>query len=87
MVEKWRKEVEKTARNFGKKDLEEIIQDIINNDYSKYDFKYLSGYKNILRIRVGNYRIVFKEVKLGDNKIILFGKRGDVYKSLKNLNI
>ena len=44
----------------------------------------LSGYKNIFRIRVGNYRVVYEIV---DKKVYVFlvGHRKDVYKILDRL--
>jgi len=86
MVEKWKKKLKKTSRNFWKKDLDKIVEDIIDDNYFKYDYKPLSWYKNLVRIRVWKYRIVFRQVEW-DNQIILFWKRWDVYKSLKNLSL
>ena len=85
MVEKWKKELEKAARNFGKKDLEKIVIDIINKEYSWYDVKPLIWFENVFRIRVWNYRIIFKAEQSRENKILLFWKRGDVYKALKDV--
>lgn len=86
MVEKWRKNYNKISKNFSNIDFEEILVDIENKNYSKYDIKSLSWYKNILRIRIWDYRAIIREW-VEDDKIILFWKRWDVYKSLKNLNI
>jgi mRNA interferase RelE/StbE len=41
----------------------------------------LSGFKNIFRVRVGNYRIVYRRT-LNDIFIILVRHRKDVYKKL-----
>lgn len=43
----------------------------------------LSGYNNIFRIRVGNYRIVYR--KQDGMYIILIGHRKEVYKLLKDV--
>ncbi len=86
MVEKWRKNYNKISQTFSNIDFEEILIDIENKNYSKYNIKSLSWYKNIFRIRIWDYRAIIKEWKEND-KIILFWKRWDVYKSLKNLNI
>lgn len=44
----------------------------------------LSGFKNIYRIRVGNYRIVYR--KTGNSiYIVLIGHRRDVYRLVKEL--
>ena len=44
----------------------------------------LVGYKNAFRIRVGNYRVVYRII---DRKIyvVLIGHRKDVYEKLKRL--
>ena len=44
----------------------------------------LGGYKDIYRVRVGNYRIVYKQFK---NRIyiVLIGHRKEVYNLLRNL--
>ena len=86
MVEKWRKNYNKISQTFSNIDFEEILIDIENKNYSKYNIKSLSWYKNIFRIRIWDYRAIIKEWKEND-RIILFWKKWDVYKSLKNLNI
>jgi len=86
MVEKWRKNYNKISKTFSNIDFESILEDIENRNYSKYDIKVLTWYKNIFRIRIWDYRAIIKKWKEND-KIILFWKRWDVYKSLRNLNI
>lgn len=44
----------------------------------------LSGYKNIYRVRVGDYRIVFKKIP-SEIYIVLIGHRKDIYDLLKRL--
>jgi len=44
----------------------------------------LKGFKNIHRIRVGKYRLIFLEVKSGI-EIFLIGHRREVYHLLKRL--
>lgn len=44
----------------------------------------LSGYRFIYRVRVGNYRIVYKKAN-ESIYIVLISHRRDVYKMLKNL--
>jgi len=44
----------------------------------------LRGYKNIFRIRVGNYRIVYKQTTK-KIYVVLIHHRRDVYKLLKRL--
>jgi mRNA interferase RelE/StbE len=44
----------------------------------------LSGYKNIYRVRVGDYRIVFKKTA-SELYIVLIGHRKEIYDLLKRL--
>ncbi len=44
----------------------------------------LSGYKNIYRVRVGDYRIVFRK-NPSEAYIVLIGHRKDIYDLLKRL--
>lgn len=44
----------------------------------------LSGFPNIFRVRVGNYRIVYRKLN-GSIYIILIAHRRDVYNALKEL--
>lgn len=44
----------------------------------------LKGYKNIYRVRVGDYRIVFRKIP-GEIFIVLIGHRKDIYKLLEYL--
>lgn len=44
----------------------------------------LSGYSNVFRVRVGNYRIVYKK-SIEELYIILIRHRRDVYKRLEDL--
>ena len=44
----------------------------------------LVGYKNSFRIRVGNYRVVYRIIG-GKIYIVLIGHRKDVYEKLKRL--
>ncbi len=46
--------------------------------------KQLSGYKDIYRVRVGDYRIVFRKYP-GKTYIVLVAHRKDVYLRLKKL--
>lgn len=43
----------------------------------------LSGYNDIFRVRVGNYRIVYRKTRISIY-IILIGHRRDVYRSLRD---
>jgi len=44
----------------------------------------LSGFSNIYRIRVGNYRIVYRKIHL-TCWIVLIGHRRDIYRMVKDL--
>lgn len=44
----------------------------------------LSGYPHIYRVRVGNYRIVYKKT-IEEITIILIGNRKDVYRRLASI--
>lgn len=44
----------------------------------------LSGYKNVFRIRIGDYRLVY-EIKDKKMYVILVGHRREVYKLLERL--
>jgi len=44
----------------------------------------LSGYKDIFRVRVGNYRIVYR-IRGDVNYVVLIAHRKEVYDLLKNL--
>lgn len=83
MVKKWMKQLillEKSSNI----DFDEIIYDILNWEYIRYDYKELSWYDNIHRVRIWQYRIVF-EIKSGEIKILLVWTRWDVYKKLKQM--
>lgn len=49
-----------------------------------YQEEKLTGYQNVFRIRIGNYRIVYKRTA-SEIFIILIGHRKDIYDSLKHL--
>ena len=44
----------------------------------------IKGCKNVFRIRVGQYRIVYRK-KVGEIYIILIGHRKDIYRMLRQL--
>lgn len=83
MVKKWIKQLtlleKSTNINFDK-----IILDIFAWNFLEYDFKELEWYKNLYRIRVWTYRIVFKKEKENIN-ILMIWSRWDVYKKLKQM--
>ena len=56
----------------------------LKNNRGKIQKEKLQGYKNIYRIRVGKYRLIFMEVKDGI-EIFLIAHRREVYNLLKRL--
>jgi len=78
MVEKWKKQLLKLDKNW---ELKNIIKDIINNKFDKYDFKKLTWHKNIFRIRKGKIRIFFK-IENWKSLLLRIESRWDVYKNL-----
>ena len=56
----------------------------LENDQEKIPEEKLKGFKNISRIRVGRYRLVFIEVK-GGIEIFLIAHRREVYALLRQL--
>lgn len=58
--------------------IKQAIYDLVNNSAS-CDIKPLQGYKELYRLRVGNYCIIYTK----DNFILFIadiGNRGDIYK-------
>jgi len=56
-----------------------IIDPVANTNEEK-----LSGFKNIYRVRVGNYRIVYRKT-VSEVYIILIGHRKDIYRLINQL--
>lgn len=85
----WLKSAHKQLEKLPKKDRSKItvhIDDIHNNP-EILDFKKLAGFKNLYRIRVGDYRIILSVNKIKKLIIIAYiGHRKDVYDSLKRLS-
>jgi len=81
MVKIWIKQLNKLNLN-SNIDFDKIILDIFNLNFQDYDFKQLSWFKNLFRIRTGNYRIIFSNNKW-NIRILFIWKRWDVYKWLK----
>lgn len=61
----------------------EKIKDLRENREQIQEEK-LQGYKNVHRMRVGKYRLIFLEVR-GGIEIFLIGHRREVYNLLKRL--
>ena len=76
---------EKQLRKLPKFDSLAIAQKIRNlPDIKVSNIEKLSGFSDIFRIRVGNYRIVYKK-STNSIYIILIGHRRDIYKLVKEL--
>ena len=56
----------------------------IRDSFSVSKEEKLTGFKHIFRVRIGNYRIVYKKTKKLLH-IVLIGHRKDIYKFLKRL--
>ena len=74
---------EKQLKKLGKIDQIAIarkIRGIARKNIAKQ--KKLKGFKNIFRLRIGDYRLVYKKTK-NELYIVLIGHRRDVYKVIK----
>jgi len=76
---------EKDLKKISSLDQIAIIQKIRSiQSLLTYQEKKLSGYKDIFRIRVGKYRIVYRKMADGIY-VVLIKHRKDVYRMLKDL--
>lgn len=78
---------EKQLRKLPKIDLLAIankIRSIKDASSEVFGEEKLSSYKNIFRIRIGSYRIVYKKTT-GNIYIVLISHRKDIYQSVKQL--
>ena len=78
---------EKKLRHLSKIDQIAIankIRSIKNISAEVFGEEKLSGFKNIFRVRIGNYRIVYKKT-IGNIYIVLIGHRRDIYQLVKQL--
>ncbi len=77
--------IEKIFRKLSKKEQEAMLLLLqqIKNDFSKIPgLIKLKGYQNLYRVRMGNYRIIFKTTSK-DTEIIKISRRNDqTYKNL-----
>ena len=78
MVKNWEKYINKSP---FKKELNEIIKDISDNNLDEYYIKKLIWYDSLFRIRVGKIRIVF-EKKTDGNYIVAVDTRWQIYRGL-----
>ncbi len=56
--------------------LERVIADIISDNLSGYDLKKMKGHANLYRVRTGDMRIVFIDLKT-EKRILLIDRRND----------
>ena len=82
MVKIWIKQLNKISLH-SDIDFDKIILDIFNLDFKQYDFKQLSWFRKLFRIRIWVYRIIFSNNNW-NIKILFIWKRWDIYKWLKN---
>lgn len=75
---------EKQLRKLSKIDQIAISRKIRGLSESLGNEEKLSGYKAVYRVRVGNFRIVYRKLK-DEIYIILIRQRKDVYEMLKKL--
>ena len=77
---------EKHFKNLAKLDqiiLTKKIKSLVEVDQI-YNEEKLTGYKDIYRVRIGSFRIVYRRLS-SEIFVILIGHRKDVYNQLKNL--
>jgi mRNA interferase RelE/StbE len=74
-----KKFLKKQDKNVSKRILSKLNQ-VFNRTYVPSDSKSIIGKPNCFRIRIGNYRILYR-INYKDKKIIIFkiDKRGKVY--------
>lgn len=82
MVQKWKKDLDNISNILKNINFELILKDILSRNYWNYDKKQLFWYKNLYRIRIWKYRIVFKDIFWEEVKIISVKSRWNVYKWL-----
>jgi len=76
---------EKQLKKLGKIDqiiIAKKIREVARKNIAKQ--KKLKGFKNIFRLRIGDYRLVYKKTK-NELYIVLIGHRRDIYKVIKKL--
>jgi len=83
MVKKWMKQI-KLLWISTKIDFDSIILNILNWNYEIYDCKKLLWYIDLYRVRIWDYRIIFRD-DWNNISVLLAWKRWDVYKWLKNI--
>jgi len=77
-------DIQKKAQKFIRKQTKEVQKHLLLAIYNLpngEDIRPLKGHKDLLRLRVGDYRIIYK---IDNGKLIIYiidaGNRGDIYK-------
>ena len=83
MVKLWIKQLNSLNKN-SKINFDKIILDLLNLEFEKYNIKNLPGFEKLFRLRVWDYRVIFRKID-NEVKILFIWKRWDVYKWLKKL--
>lgn len=76
--------ISKLISKIPKKDAIKIadsIEKLINGKTSNLDIKKLKGFQDIFRVRVGNYRVIYKTLDKGINILEIAKRKEDTYKS------
>jgi len=79
-MEKIKKFFQKISKKDSQK-ISQVIEKIINNEITNLDIKKLKGYKDIYRVRVSIFRIIYRKAE-EDIYILEISKRND--KTYKN---
>lgn len=85
----WTKAAVKELSNLPKSDQKKIIKsvDLIASDPDSLNLKKLVGFRDLFRLRVGNYRIILHADKSKKLTVISYlGHRKDVYTILKRIS-
>jgi len=59
-----------------------VLEQILNGNYDGLDIKMLKGQKDIFRVRVGNYRIIFKIVDKQPRVLAIAQRNEKTYRDL-----
>ena len=63
--------------------LKSVITKIILVEYDELDLKSLKGHKDVIRVRVGSYRIIFRVSSKTESEILSIARRNEkTYKDL-----
>ena len=85
------KKAQKFLENLGEPEYSKLvlkIRDLVSVNPKPLDIKKLQGYKNLYRMKVDDYRVIF--VTIPDKKLIIvamIGHRKEVYDILKHMHL